>query len=132
MEGELKSPSRHTHIVGISLCCLGLHFVPCLRASLPMFIIEVSSYRTLLYLHVYRPCERAILQEPETFPVVCLPWHSGQVGSSFFPHVTRFALEGRRSYTDLMRKLTRSGAVCQMSFHVKNFCIILISPLSLL
>ena len=54
--------------------------------------------------------------------VVCLPLHSGQMGSSFSPHRTRFALEGRRSYTDLMRKLIRSGATCQMSFHVRDLC----------
>ena len=43
---------------------------------------------------------------------------------------------GRRSNTDLMRKLIQSGAMCQMSFHVtcEGFLhgIIPISPLSLL
>ena len=48
--------------------------------------------------------------------------HSGQVGSSFFPHRTRFALEGRRSYTDLMSKLIRSGTMCEMLFHVRDIC----------
>ena len=79
----------------------------------------------------------ATLQELKKCSVVCLPLHSGQVGSSFFPHRTRFALEGGRSYTDLTRRLMRSGVVCQMSFHliVKDFCRALYqlcSPLSLL
>ena len=50
------------------------------------------------------------------------PLHCGQVGYSFFPHRTRFALGGRRSYTDLMRKLIRSGNMCQMLFHVRDIC----------
>ena len=40
----------------------------------------------------------------------------------FFPQCTRFTSEGRRSYTYLMRKLIRSGAKYQMSFHVRDFC----------
>ena len=38
-----------------------------------------------------------------------------------FPLVP-FVLEGRRLYPDLMRKLIQSGAMCQMSFFVRDFC----------
>ena len=110
---DLAPPS----VVNISALVLGRVVSP-----LAVFMIAASSWRTLLCLYVYRPCERAILQERNTCSVVCLPWHSGQVGSSFFPHRTRFAFEGRRSYTDLMRKLIRCGAMCQISFHVRDFC----------
>ena len=37
-------------------------------------------------------------------------------------HRTRFALEIGRSFTDLMRKLIRSSAICQMSYQVRDFC----------
>ena len=91
-------------------------------SPLAVLMIAASSWRTLFCLQVYRRCERAILQELKTCSVVCLPWHSGQVGSCFFPHRTKFAYKGRRSYTDLMRKLIRSGTMCQISFHVRDFC----------
>ncbi|GFO13592.1 hypothetical protein PoB_004009700 [Plakobranchus ocellatus] len=45
-------------------------------------------------------------------------WHSGHLGSSFIPRRTRFAFEGRRSYTNRTRKL--SGAMCQISIYVSD------------
>ena len=48
-------------------------------------------------------CEWATSQESKAYFMVCLPLHVGQMRSSFFPHRIRFALEGRRSYTDLIK-----------------------------
>ena len=67
---------------------------------LAVLMIAASSWRTLLCPHVDHPREMAILQELMICSVVCLSWYIGQVGSSFFPYRIRFALEGRRSYTD--------------------------------
>ncbi|GFO08503.1 chitin synthase [Plakobranchus ocellatus] len=62
-------------------------------SPLAVLMTEASSWSTLLCLHVYRPFESATLHELSTCSVVCLPWHSGNVRSSFFPHRTRFAFE---------------------------------------
>ena len=62
------------------------------------------------------------MHELKTCSVVCLPLHSGLLRSAFFPHCTRFALEGKKSYTDLIRKLIQSDAMCEMSFHVRDLC----------
>ena len=99
-----------------------------------MLMATVSSWRTRLRLDAWRPCDRDTLQYLKTCSVVSQPIHSGRMQSSLFSHRTRFALESRRSHTDLMRKLIRSGTMCHVSFQVSWFLlgIILISPLSLL
>ena len=58
-------------VVNINALVLGRVVSP-----LAVIIIAASSWRTLLCLHVYRSCERAILQELNTCSAVCLPWHS--------------------------------------------------------
>ncbi|GFO11587.1 serine/threonine-protein phosphatase 6 regulatory ankyrin repeat subunit c [Plakobranchus ocellatus] len=74
---------------------------------------------TLLCRHAYLLWLRATLQELRTCSVVCLPWHSGHVGSSFILHRTRFAFEGNtgRPYTAQIRKLILSGVMCHILFH---------------
>ncbi|GFO34705.1 hypothetical protein PoB_006121000 [Plakobranchus ocellatus] len=82
--------------------------------------IAIAVFVTLLCRHVYLPWLRPSLQELKTCSLVCLPWHSGHVGSSFIPHRIRF--EGRRSYTAPIRKLILSGAMCYISFHIRYLC----------
>ncbi|GFO37250.1 hypothetical protein PoB_006375500 [Plakobranchus ocellatus] len=81
-----------------------------------------SSFSTLMCRHVYLPWLRATLQELRTSSVVCLSWQSGYVGSSFIPHRTKFAFEGRSSDTAQIRKLILSVAMCQISFQVTDLC----------
>ncbi|GFO38328.1 hypothetical protein PoB_006483300 [Plakobranchus ocellatus] len=63
----------------------------CTGRPLTSHTARASFCNTLLCRHMYLPWLRATLQELRICSVVCLPWHSRHLGSSFIPYSTRFA-----------------------------------------
>ncbi|KAH3877773.1 hypothetical protein DPMN_001651 [Dreissena polymorpha] len=64
---------------------------------LSLSTMSASSWRTLSCLHLYLPCVRAVWQDDSVCSSVPIFQQSGQVGSSSFPHLFKFAGEGSRS-----------------------------------
>src|SRR4029079_4659945 len=88
-----------------------------LAASTDTSIASTNFASTWLCLQVYRPFPSASLQADRTWLRVWTPPRSGQLLSCTTAHLARLAAAGSWSYTALIMKLRRRGAMCQISVH---------------
>ena len=86
---------------------------------------KYKRFKTLLCLHVYRPCSSITLQPFRTCWSVCLLPHSLHLADTFLPHRCRFLNVGRQSMDALTAKLrTLYGRSYMTLLHVRSSCSI--------